>query len=571
MSSEMKHDQYASLYGPTTGDAVRLGDTDLWIEVEKDLTTHGEEAVFGGGKVVRDGMGHNGQLVRDVGIPDLVITNVLIVDHSGIYKADVGIRDGHIFKIGKAGNPHIMNGVDIVLGVATDVIAGEGMILTAGGIDTHVHFVSPDQVETALTSGVTTMIGGGTGPSDATKATTVTPGEWNIHNMLRSVEQFPMNFGILGKGHGASVSPLAEQIRAGAIGLKIHEDWGATPSSINTSLHVADEYDIQVAIHTDTLNEAGFVEDTRAAIDGRVIHTFHTEGAGGGHAPDIIELAQEMNILPASTNPTLPFTENTLEEHLDMLMVCHHLNPDLPEDVAFADSRIRKETIAAEDVLQDLGIFSMTSSDSQAMGRVGEVILRTWQVAHSMKKQRGQLEEDKGSNGDNFRVKRYISKYTINPAIAHGISDSVGSVEEGKFADLVLWKPEFFGIRPELIIKGGQMVNGITGDPNASIPTPQPCWYRPTFGSYGRAIQDSSITFLPEIALKSGVDRVLNLKKVVRKAHGIRNLTKKDMKFNGETPELRVDPETYRVYVNGEEIKSEPQKELPLAQRYTLF
>ncbi|RKQ35331.1 urease subunit alpha [Kocuria tytonis] len=571
MSFEMSRDQYASLYGPTTGDAVRLADTELFARVEKDLTTPGEEAVFGGGKVVRDGMGQNGQLVRDVGIPDLVITNVVIIDWTGIYKADVAVRDGHILKIGKAGNPHIMNGVDIVIGVATDVVAGEGKILTAGGIDSHIHFISPDQIETALVSGITTMIGGGTGPSESSKATTITPGEWNIHNMLRSFEEFPMNFGLLGKGHGSSISPMAEQIRAGAIGLKIHEDWGATPSSINTSLQVADEYDVQVAIHTDTLNEAGFVEDTRAAIAGRVIHTFHTEGAGGGHAPDIIELAQDPNILPASTNPTLPYTRNTIEEHLDMLMVCHHLNPDIPEDVAFADSRIRKETIAAEDVLQDMGIFSMTSSDSQAMGRVGEVVLRTWQVADSMKRQRGALPEDEGTGGDNHRIKRFISKYTINPAIAHGVSHAVGSVEEGKFADLVLWEPKFFGVKPDLIIKGGQMVHGVMGDPNASIPTPQPRWYRKAFGAYGKAAARSSITFMSQASIRAGVPRSLGLEKVVRECRNIRSLTKADMKFNGETPQLRVDPETYEVRVDGTPVSCEPRTELPMAQRYFMF
>jgi urease subunit alpha len=571
MSFEISRQRYASLYGPTTGDAVRLADTELFIEIEKDLTNPGEEATFGGGKVIRDGMGQNSQLVRDVGIPDTVITNVIVMDWSGIYKADVALRDGHIFRIGKAGNPHIMDGVDIVIGVATDVIAGEGRILTAGGVDTHIHFVSPDQIETALVSGVTTMIGGGTGPSDASKATTVTPGEWHIHNMLRSFEQFPMNFGVLGKGHGSSISPMAEQIRAGAIGLKVHEDWGATPSSINTALQVADEYDVQVAIHTDTLNEAGFVEDTKAAIDGRVIHTFHTEGAGGGHAPDIIELAAEPNVLPASTNPTLPYTRNTADEHLDMLMVCHHLNPDLPEDVAFAESRIRTETIAAEDVLHDLGIFSITSSDSQAMGRVGEVVLRTWQVADSMKRQRGKLPEDEATRGDNFRVKRYLAKYTINPAIAHGIAHSVGSVEVGKFADLVLWEPQFFGVKPELIIKGGQMVHGIVGDPNASIPTPQPRWYRRAFGAYGAAVASSSITFMSKSSIRRSVHRQLGLQKVVRECKDIRSLRKSDLKFNGETPQLTVDPETYEVRVDGEIITCEPQEVLPMAQRYFLF
>lgn len=571
MSFELSRERYTSLYGPTTGDAIRLADTELLAEVEYDLTTPGEEAVFGGGKVVRDGMGQNSHMVRDMGIPDLVITNVVVIDYTGIYKADVAVRDGHIMAIGKAGNPHTMDGVTIPIGVATDVVAGEGKILTAGGIDTHIHFISPDQIETALVSGITTMFGGGTGPSESTKATTITPGERNIHNMLQAFEEFPMNFGLLGKGHGSSISPMAEQIRAGAIGLKIHEDWGATPSSINTALEVADEFDVQVAIHTDTLNEAGFVEDTRAAIAGRVIHTFHTEGAGGGHAPDIIELAGDENILPASTNPTLPYTKNTLEEHLDMLMVCHHLNPSIPEDVAFADSRIRKETIAAEDVLQDMGVFSMTSSDSQAMGRVGEVIMRTWQVADSMKKQRGQLPEDEGKNGDNFRIKRFIAKYTINPAIAHGISHVVGSVETGKFADLVLWEPQFFGVKPDLIIKGGQMVNSIMGDPNASIPTPQPRWYRKAFGAYGSAVHSTSITFMSHASLLNGVSQQLGLKKHVRAVKGIRDLKKSDLKLNGEMPKLSVDPETYEVRVNGEVITAKPQDELPMAQRYFMF
>lgn len=571
MSFELSRERYTSLYGPTTGDAIRLADTELFAEVEYDLTTPGEEAVFGGGKVVRDGMGQNSHMVRDMGIPDLVITNVVVIDYTGIYKADVAVRDGHIMAIGKAGNPHTMDGVTIPIGVATDIVAGEGKILTAGGIDTHIHFISPDQIETALVSGITTMFGGGTGPSESTKATTITPGERNTHNMLQAFEEFPMNFGLLGKGHGSSISPMAEQIRAGAVGLKIHEDWGATPSSINTALEVADQYDVQVAIHTDTLNEAGFVEDTRAAIAGRVIHTFHTEGAGGGHAPDIIELAGDENILPASTNPTLPYTKNTLEEHLDMLMVCHHLNPSIPEDVAFADSRIRKETIAAEDVLQDMGVFSMTSSDSQAMGRVGEVIMRTWQVADSMKKQRGQLPEDEGKTGDNFRIKRFIAKYTINPAIAHGISHVVGSVEPGKFADLVLWEPQFFGVKPDLIIKGGQMVNSIMGDPNASIPTPQPRWYRKAFGAYGSAVHSTSITFMSQASLLNGVSRQLGLKKHVRAVKGIRDLKKSDLKLNGEMPKLSVDPETYEVRVNGEVITAKAQDELPMAQRYFMF
>lgn len=571
MSFELSRSQYASLYGPTTGDSVRLADTELFATIEKDLTVPGEEAVFGGGKVIRDGMGQDGTQLREDDVADLVITNVIIIDYTGIYKADVAIRDSHIYRIGKAGNPKTMDGVNITIGVATDVIAGEGKILTAGGIDTHIHFISPDQINTALVSGVTTMIGGGTGPSESTKATTITPGAWNIANMLRAFEAFPMNFGLLGKGHASEIAPLAEQVTAGVIGLKVHEDWGSTPSSIDTSLKVADEYDIQVAIHTDTLNEAGFVDSTKDAIAGRVIHTFHTEGAGGGHAPDIMELAGEVNILPASTNPTLPYTKNTIEEHLDMLMVCHHLNADIPEDVAFADSRIRQETIAAEDVLHDLGVFSITSSDSQAMGRVGEVVIRTWQVADAMKRQRGPLAEDEHIPGDNHRIKRYIAKYTINPAIAHGISDYVGSIEENKFADLVLWRPQFFGVKPELIIKGGQVVSVNIGDPNASIPTPQPSIYRPSFGAYGTAVGSSSITFLSQAAVAAGVPEELKLEKHIRPCHGIRNLRKSDLKFNGETPTIEVDPQTYEVRVDGELITSEPSDVLPMAQRYFLF
>lgn len=569
MSFELSREEYASLYGPTAGDSVRLGDTELFITVEKDLTTPGEEAVFGGGKVIRDGMGQNGHL-RD-NVPDVVITNVVILDASGIIKADVAITDGKISAIGKAGNPDIMDGVTIPIGVATDVFAGEGKILTAGGIDTHIHFISPDQVHTALVSGITTMIGGGTGPSESTKATTITPGAWNLHMMLRSVENFPMNFGFLGKGHGNDVALMAEQITAGAIGLKIHEDWGATPNTIDTALKVADEYDVQVAIHTDTLNEAGFLEDTRAAIAGRVIHTFHTEGAGGGHAPDIIRLAGEPNILPASTNPTLPFTVNTAEEHLDMLMVCHHLNPSIPEDVAFADSRIRPETIAAEDVLHDMGVFSITSSDSQAMGRVGEVILRTWQVADSMKKQRGTLPEDEDIFGDNFRAKRYVAKYTINPAIAHGISDVVGSVEVGKFADLVLWDPRFFAVRPEVVFKGGFAVSVAMGDPNASIPTPQPQTYRASWGALGSAVSQTSITFLSQAAADAGLADELGLKKKVAACHGIRSLGKKDMVLNDALPTIDVDPQTYEVKVDSEAISCEPAQTVPLGRLYHLF
>lgn len=586
MSFEIPRRQYADLYGPTTGDRIRLADTELFLEIEQDLTVYGEEVVFGGGKVIRDGMGQNGQATRDgdghqEDIPDTVITNAVILDYTGIYKADVALRDGHIFRIGKAGNPQITGGVDIVIGAGTEIIAGERKILTAGGIDTHIHFISPDQIPTALASGVTTMIGGGTGPAEGTKATTVTPGKWHIHRMLQAAEAFPMNIGLLGKGHASAVEPLAEQIRAGAIGLKVHEDWGATTSSIDTSLTVADEYDVQVAIHTDTLNECGFVEDTIRAINGRVIHTFHTEGAGGGHAPDIIKIAGMPNVLPASTNPTLPYTRNTIEEHLDMLMVCHHLNPDIPEDVAFADSRIRAETIAAEDVLQDLGIFSITSSDSQAMGRVGEVITRTWQVADSMKKQRGVLQDPRGAEGDggahasagsdNFRLKRYVAKYTINPALAQGIADTVGSVEEGKFADLVLWDPAFFGVKPELVLKGGQIAYALMGDANASIPTPQPRAMRPMFGAYGKAVQQCSITFLSKAAIDAGVPSELGLEKVIRPVSGIRNLTKADLKYNDATPDIQVDPETYQVTVEGEDVTCKPADVLPMAQRYFLF
>ena len=592
MSFEIPRRQYADLYGPTTGDAIRLADTDLFLEIEKDLTVYGEEVVFGGGKVIRDGMGQNGQVSRDGdgsgdlgsggGVPDTVITNAVILDYTGIYKADVAIRDGHIFKIGKAGNPQITDGVDIVIGASTEIIAGERKILTAGGVDTHIHFISPDQIPTALTSGITTMIGGGTGPAEGTKATTVTPGKWHIQRMLQAAEGFPMNIGLFGKGHASAVEPLAEQIRAGAIGLKVHEDWGSTTSSIDTSLTVADEYDVQVAIHTDTLKECGFVEDTIRAINGRVIHTFHTEGAGGGHAPDIIKIAGMPNVLPASTNPTLPYTRNTIEEHLDMLMVCHHLNPDIPEDVAFADSRIRAETIAAEDVLQDLGIFSITSSDSQAMGRVGEVITRTWQVADKMKKQRGVLADPAGPAGDgggahgsagsdNFRIKRYVAKYTINPAIAQGIADSVGSVEVGKFADLVLWDPAFFGVKPELVLKGGQIAYALMGDANASIPTPQPRTMRPMFAAFGKAVQQSSITFLSKAAIDAGVPAELGLEKVIRPVSGIRSLTKADLKYNDATPDIQVDPETYQVSVDGEDVTCEPSDVLPMAQRYFLF
>jgi urease subunit alpha len=558
------------MYGPTTGDAVRLADTDLFAQVEHDFTVYGEEVSFGGGKVIRDGMGQNGRMTREEGIPDTVITNVIVLDHTGIYKADVALRDGRIFGIGKAGNPLTQDGVTIPVGVATDVISGEHKILTAGAIDTHVHFINPEQVPVALANGTTTLIGGGAGPSDASNATTVTPGPWHISRMLQAVDDLPINIGFLGKGHASAVDPLTEQIRAGAIGLKIHEDWGATHASIDRALRAADLLDVQVAIHADTLNECGFVEDTIRSIDGRVIHTFHTEGAGGGHAPDIIRMAGLANVLPASTNPTLPYTRNTVDEHLDMVMVAHNLNPDIPEDVAFADSRIRHETIGAEDVLQDLGIFSITSSDSQAMGRVGEVALRTWQTANAMKQQRGRFSDDP-ANGDNARLKRYVAKYTINPAIAHGIADTVGSVEVGKFADLVLWDPAFFGVKPQLVIKGGQIVQALMGDSNGSIPTPQPRTMRMNFGSMGRAVHESSLTFLPTAALEDDVPAKLGLTHGIAEAKGMRDLTKADLKLNDATPHIEVDPETYQVFVDGEHLTSEPSDVLPMAQRYFLF
>lgn len=565
----MTRNQYADMFGPTVGDAIRLADTELFLEIEKDYTIYGDEVKFGGGKVIRDGMGQHPLATRKDTV-DLVLTNAIILDYTGIYKADIGVKDGKITAIGKAGNPLLMDNVNIVIGAATEVIAAEGKIVTAGGIDAHIHFICPQQIETALSSGVTTMIGGGTGPATGTNATTCTPGAWNIHRMLEAAEAFPMNLGFLGKGNASSEDALAEQIEAGAIGLKLHEDWGTTAAAIDTSLKVADKYDVQVAIHTDTLNEGGFVEDTIAAIDGRVIHTYHTEGAGGGHAPDIIKAASYSNILPSSTNPTRPYTINTLEEHLDMLMVCHHLDPSVPEDIAFADSRIRKETIAAEDILHDLGIFSMISSDSQAMGRIGEVITRTWQTADKMKKQRGKLEEDKGV-GDNFRLKRYVSKYTINPAIVHGISDYVGSIEVGKLADLVVWDPAFFGVKPDLILKGGLIAHSIMGDPNASIPTPQPVFYRPMFASFGRAKYQTSMTFVSKAAYEKGIHQALNLQKIVKPVAGIRKLKKADMLFNGETPTIEVDPQTYEVKVNGKLATCEPAKTLPMAQRYFLF
>lgn len=568
---KMSRKQYADMYGATTGDRIRLADTSLIIEVEKDLTVKGDEAKFGGGKSLRDGMGQACN-VPDSDCSDTVITNAVIIDYTGIIKADVGIKDGRICGIGKAGNPDIMDGVtpELIVGSGTEVIAGEGLILTAGGIDTHIHFISPTQIETALYSGITTMIGGGTGPADGTNATTCTPGRFNIEKMIEAAEEYPMNLGFLGKGNCANYDALAEQIESGACGLKIHEDWGATPSVINKSLEVADKYDVQVSIHTDTLNEAGFVEDTINAVGGRTIHTYHTEGAGGGHAPDIIKAAAFPNILPSSTNPTMPFTVNTIDEHLDMLMVCHHLDSRVKEDIAFADSRIRPETIAAEDVLHDMGIFSMMSSDSQAMGRVGEVITRTWQTASKMKDQRGTLPEDNSRN-DNFRVKRYISKYTINPAVTHGLSKHIGSVEKGKFADLVLWKPAMFGVKPEMIIKGGFITASKMGDANASIPTPQPVVYTNMFGAHGLARKHTCITFVSKAASDNGIKEKLGLSRIVLPVENCRSIGKKDMKFNDRTGDIQVDSETYHVSVDGEDITCEAAEKLPLTQKYYLF
>lgn len=566
----MSRKQYAEMYGPTTGDSIRLADTDLFIQIEKDHTYYGEEVVFGGGKVIRDGMGQHPLATRKEGVADTVLTNIIIMDYTGIYKADLAIRDGKIFGIGKSGNPLITDNIDIIIGASTEIIAGEGLIVTAGAIDTHVHFVNPKQVEIALSAGTTTLIGGGTGPAAGSKATTVTPGEWNIHRMLEAAEGLPINIGFTGKGHAASIEPLAEQVRAGVIGLKVHEDWGATGSSLDYALQVADEYDIQVALHADTLNESGFMENTMAAVKDRVLHMYHTEGAGGGHAPDLIKSAGYMNILPSSTNPTLPYTVNTIDEHLDMVMVCHHLNPSVPEDIAFADSRIRKETIAAEDILHDMGVFSMVSSDSQAMGRVGEVVLRTWQVADKMKKQRGLLQGD-SQYADNNRVKRYIAKYTINPAITHGISEHVGSIEVGKMADLVIWHPKFFGVKPEMVLKNGLAVIGVMGDGNASIPTPQPYIYRPMYAQFGKALASSSATFISQAAYDDGVHDKLGLKKIILPVGGIRTLTKKSMKLNSETPEITVDPQTYEVKVNGELLTCDPVDIVPMGQRYFLF
>ncbi|MAL50431.1 MULTISPECIES: urease subunit alpha [unclassified Methylophaga] len=572
MSLKIDRQAYAEMFGPTVGDKIRLADTELWIEVEQDLTTYGEEVKFGGGKVIRDGMGQSQKV--SVEVADTVITNALIVDAvTGIIKADVGLKDGHIWAIGKAGNPDIQPDVTIPLGAGTEVIAGEGMILTAGGIDSHIHWICPQQIEEALMSGITTMLGGGTGPATGTNATTCTPGPWHIHRMLEAAEAFPMNLGFFGKGNVSQPEPAREQIEAGVIGLKLHEDWGTTPAAIDNCLSVAEEMDVQVAIHTDTLNESGFVETTIAAFKDRTIHTFHTEGAGGGHAPDIIKAISAENVIPSSTNPTRPFTINTIDEHLDMLMVCHHLDPSIAEDVAFAESRIRRETIAAEDILHDTGAFAIMSSDSQAMGRVGEVVIRTWQTAHKMKVQRGPLKEDAergDGDADNFRVKRYIAKYTINPAITHGFSHKVGSIEAGKFADLVLWRPAFFGVKPSLILKGGMIAAAAMGDPNASIPTPQPVHYRPMFGSFGKALK-TSLTFVSEAALANPAVAALDLQKPLVAVKNCRNIGKKDMVLNNATPKIEVDPETYQVLADGELLICEPATELPMTQRYFLF
>ncbi len=561
---------YADIYGPTVGDKVRLADTELVVEVEKDYTVYGEESKFGGGKTLRDGMGQAPDATRANGAVDLVITNALILDHWGIVKADIGIRDGQIVGIGKSGNPNIMDGVDIVVGASTEVLAGEGMITTAGGIDAHIHFICPQQIDEAISSGITTMIGGGTGPATGTNATTCTPGAWNISRMLEAVEGFPINFGFLGKGNSSMPEALNEQIEAGAIGLKLHEDWGTTPATIDCCLSVAENFDVQVAIHTDTLNESGFVEDSISAFKGRTIHTYHTEGAGGGHAPDIIKVCGESNVLPSSTNPTRPFTINTIDEHLDMLMVCHHLDASIPEDLAFAESRIRSETIAAEDILHDLGALSMIASDSQAMGRVGEVISRTWQTAHKMKVQRSSLSEEIGHN-DNFRAKRYVAKYTINPAIAHGISNHVGSVEVGKMADLVIWQPAFFGVKPQLIIKGGFIVWAAMGDANASIPTPQPVLGRPMFGAFGRVPYTCSASFLSLAGVENNISDHLKLQKRILPVSNCRNINKESMIHNAYTPQMTVNPETYEVRADGEHLVCAPAEVLPMAQRYFLF
>ncbi|NDR55269.1 urease subunit alpha [Aliiruegeria sabulilitoris] len=569
MPATISRAAYAAMFGPTTGDRVRLADTDLVIEVEKDLTSYGEEVKFGGGKVIRDGMGQS-QATRAEGAVDTVITNALILDVTGIYKADVGLKDGRIAKIGKAGNPDTQPGVDIIVGPGTEAIAGEGKILTAGGFDSHIHFICPQQIDDALHSGVTTMLGGGTGPAHGTLATTCTPGPWHIGRMLQSLDAFPMNFGLSGKGNASQPAALVEMVSSGACALKLHEDWGTTPGAIDCCLSVADDMDVQVMIHTDTLNESGFVENTVKAMKGRTIHAFHTEGAGGGHAPDIIKVCGEAHVIPSSTNPTRPYTVNTLEEHLDMLMVCHHLDKAIPEDVAFAESRIRKETIAAEDILHDMGAFSIIASDSQAMGRVGEVIIRTWQTAHKMKVQRGRLAEEAGNN-DNVRVKRYVAKYTINPAITHGMSAHIGSIEEGKRADLVLWSQAFFGVKPEMVLLGGTIVVAQMGDPNASIPTPQPVYTRPMFGAFGRSVERSAVTFVSEAAKAGGIENTLGLAKDTLAVENTRNIGKADMVMNDAMPVIEVNPETYEVRANGELLTCEPASELPMAQRYFLF
>ena len=569
MALTIKREAYADMFGPTAGDRVRLADTDLIVEVERDFTIYGEEVKFGGGKVIRDGMGQS-QLTNKQGAADTVITNALIVDHWGIVKADVGLKDGRIAAIGKAGNPDVQPGVGIVIGPGTEIIAGEGKFLTAGGFDTHIHFICPQQVEEALMSGITSMLGGGTGPAAGTNATTCTPGPFHLARMIQASDAFPVNLGFAGKGNASRPAALEEMIKAGACAMKLHEDWGTTPAAIDCCLSVADDYDVQVMIHTDTLNESGFVEDTIAAFKGRTIHAFHTEGAGGGHAPDIIKVAGLPNVLPSSTNPTRPFTRNTIDEHLDMLMVCHHLDPAIPEDLAFAESRIRKETIAAEDILHDIGALSMMSSDSQAMGRVGEVIIRTWQTADKMKKQRGRLVEEKGDH-DNARVKRYIAKYTINPAITHGVSKHIGSIEKGKLADLVLWSPEFFGVKPNLIIKGGSIVAAAMGDPNASIPTPQPVHYRPMFGAYGKALTASSLVFVSKAAVKGKLAGKLGIEKHMVAVEKTRTIGKKNMIHNGATPAIEVNSETYEVRADGELLTCAPAEVLPMAQRYFLF
>ncbi|SKB68268.1 urease subunit alpha [Salegentibacter holothuriorum] len=573
MSFKIDRLKYANMYGPTVGDKIRLGDTELFIEIEKDYAYYGEENKFGGGKTVRDGMSQSSTATRDSGVLDLVILNAIILDHWGIVKGDIGIKDGKIVGVGRAGNPDTMEDVDpnMIIGASTEVHSGENQIVTAGGIDSHIHFISPQQIEHALFSGITTMIGGGTGPADGTNATTVTPGAWNIQKMLQATDDLPMNLGFFGKGNCAQLAPLEEQVEAGALGLKVHEDWGATPAVIDASLTVADKYDVQVALHSDTLNEAGFLEDTIDAINGRTIHTFHTEGAGGGHAPDIIKSAMYPNVLPASTNPTRPFTKNTIDEHLDMLMVCHHLSKDIPEDVAFADSRIRPETIAAEDRLHDMGIFSIMSSDSQAMGRVGETITRTWQTAHKNKIQQGFLDEDKKIESDNFRAKRYVAKYTINPALAHGISHHVGSIEPGKIADLSLWKPALFGAKPEMIIKGGMIIASKMGDPNGSIPTPQPILMRNMFGSMGSAVNKTCTTFVSKVAMENNIKEKYGLKKELMAVTNCRSVSKSDLIHNDKTPEIQVDPESYEVRVDGKKVTCDPIDEVPLGQRYFLF